>query len=536
MAMDTSRFRWRSWKGLAVALASALLLVAVSAAVAAWRAGPWLQRQVVETLDRELDADVTLASLQLTLFPRPRVHGRELRVSLRDRPSPEPVIALASFSAAVAWTDLLLLRRHVDDVQVEDLRIAIPPRPSAVKRTRRDGCRAEPGEATPTGTGAPDGFTISRLVADGATLALHPRDPGKSPRVFHIHTLRMRDVGLARPMSFEAELTNPLPRGPVSTSGEFGPWGRPHPSLTPLKGTYSMRDADMGVFKGIGGAVSSEGTFEGVLEQIEVKGAAAVPDFQLTSAGNPVPLVTDFDVCIDGTDGDTYLDRVDARLGDTPIAAAGRVEGTAGVQGRTVAIEAEVDDGRLDDVLRLAMKGPRPFMRGAVNFTTTLRIPPGDVDLREKLFLQGEFRLARTRFTDPAVQGKLDEMSRRSSGRVKEDPEDLPTAVSGMSGRFRLQDGQMTFTRLTFAMEGARVNLRGSYGLVSEQIRFEGTVRTEAKVSEMTTGVKSALLKVFDPLLSRRNAGTVVPVEISGTREDPKFDVKIWRALTRRDP
>ena len=50
-----------------------------------------------------------------------------------------------------------------------------------------------------------------------------------------------------------------------------------------------------------------------------------------------------------------------------------------------------------------------------------------------------------------------------------------------------------------------------------------------------TTGVKSLLLKMVDPLFSRKDAGTVLPIHITGTRSDPKFGVDVKRALLRKD-
>jgi hypothetical protein len=60
-------------------------------------------------------------------------------------------------------------------------------------------------------------------------------------------------------------------------------------------------------------------------------------------------------------------------------------------------------------------------------------------------------------------------------------------------------------------------------------------VRLHAKPSQATTGVTSLLLKTVDPLFSRRDAGTVVPIRITGTRDKPTFGVDMKRALLRKD-
>jgi hypothetical protein len=60
---------------------------------------------------------------------------------------------------------------------------------------------------------------------------------------------------------------------------------------------------------------------------------------------------------------------------------------------------------------------------------------------------------------------------------------------------------------------------------------MRGTVRLQARLSEMTTGIKSILLKVIDPLVRRRNA-TEIPITIRGTAAKPDFGVDVKRMLT----
>jgi hypothetical protein len=86
-----------------------------------------------------------------------------------------------------------------------------------------------------------------------------------------------------------------------------------------------------------------------------------------------------------------------------------------------------------------------------------------------------------------------------------------------------------------FAVPGALVQLRGTYGLKSEKIDFTGRVRTEARVSEMTTGFKSVLLKAIDPLFARDGAGAIFPISIGGTRDKPSMKVDVKKALLRKD-
>ena len=72
-----------------------------------------------------------------------------------------------------------------------------------------------------------------------------------------------------------------------------------------------------------------------------MKGETRTPDFRLNIAKNPLPLTTTFEAVVDGTDGDTYLNAVNAKLRQTPILASGAITGTPGVKGRTVQLKVE---------------------------------------------------------------------------------------------------------------------------------------------------------------------------------------------------
>ena len=144
----------------------------------------------------------------------------------------------------------------------------------------------------------------------------------------------MRTLGVGQQMPFTATLTNPLPKGQIETKGTFGPWKKGDPGGTPLAGTYSFQNADLGTIKGIGGILSSTGEFVGELERIAVKGETHVPDFHVDISGQPVALDTTYEAVVDGTDGDTYLNVVNARFLQTALTAKGAVTGTKGVKGK----------------------------------------------------------------------------------------------------------------------------------------------------------------------------------------------------------
>ena len=59
--------------------------------------------------------------------------------------------------------------------------------------------------------------------------------------------------------------------------------------------------------------------------RIEVEGQTDTPDFQIAVSGHRVPLHTDFHAIVDGTDGDTYLEPVKARVLHSSFTARGKI-------------------------------------------------------------------------------------------------------------------------------------------------------------------------------------------------------------------
>jgi hypothetical protein len=90
----------------------------------------------------------------------------------------------------------------------------------------------------------------------------------------------------------------------------------------------------------------------------------------------------------------------------------------------------------------------------------------------------------------------------------------------------------MSLSYLSFAVPGAEVRLKGTYGLVNEQIDFHGELRTEAKVSEMTSGIKSFFLKLVDPLFEKKGMGAVIPIRIGGSAGAPSFGLEVGRVFS----
>jgi len=126
------------------------------------------------------------------------------------------------------------------------------------------------------------------------------------------------------------------------------------------------------------------------------------------------------------------------------------------------------------------------------------------------------------------VQRQVTNLSRKASGRKDEEPH--PRVTSDFSAKFKMADGRLSLNDLTFDIPGAIVALDGRYALREETLAFAGNLYIDAKVSEMVSGFKSLLLKAVDPIF-RKKGRTVIPIKVSGTRDDPKFGLDAGRVF-----
>ena len=502
----------------AALLTGVLLFFGISA-----RVGSRLRGRLVAVLEQHFESEVQLNTLSVSSFPRITATGEGLVLRHKGHTDVPPLISIKKFTIEAGLFGLIRTPYHVRCVRLEGLEIQVPPR-RREDRKERDTSRE--------GKGSIPLFDIDEIIADGTLLRILSRKAGAEPHTFEIDRLTLHSVGILRPMSCRATLTNPKPPGEIQSTGEFGPWQRGEPSLTPVSGSYTFQNADLSVFQGIAGILSSEGKYNGVLERIEVQGNTDTPDFAVRISGNQVHLRTQFNAIVDGTNGDTLLQPVNAQFLRSSLVAWGRVEGAPGLKGKTVLLDVTVADARVEDLLRLAVKSKKPFMTGGVSFKTKFDLPPGEQDIADKLILNGRFGIGAAQFTNPAVQEKLGTLSHKARGEPKS--EDSERVLSNLKGGFALRNGVITFSHASFEVPGALVLLDGTYGLRGEELDFRGTLRLQAKLSQTTTGIKSFLLKAVDPFFKKKGAGTVLPIKITGTAGQPSFRLNFGHASSSK--
>jgi hypothetical protein len=479
------------------------------------RAEPILKGRVVQTLEERFQSKVELDALDVSVDGGIEATGRGLRIyapaDVVAAGATAPVVSVDSFEFHAGLMGLFLKPTHVGTVHVTGLSIDIPPRQMRAEGAPRKRYREKIK------------IVVDEIVCDDSRLVVGTEKKDKDPKVFELRHIVLHDVGPDTPWPYDATLTNAIPRGDIHAVGTFGPWDTETPGDSSVSGKYTFDHADLYPIKGIGGTLHSVGTFDGRLDKIAVQGTADVPNFSLDTANRPMPLETTFNAVVDGTTGDTYLHRVDAKLGQSQFSCSGAVVNHKGV-GHTIDLDVDIPAGRIQDFLELAVKTEPPVLTGIISTREKLDIAPGHESVTHKMSMRGAFTLRRMHFSNAQVQDKVDELSARAQGNPEDAKPGAPAVASQIVGDFTMDHGAFRFARLEYTMPGATVAMTGAYSLDGKTFDFRGKVRTQATLSGMVAAPwKKWLLKAVDPFFRKNGAGAEIPIKVTGTEGAPKF-------------
>jgi len=361
--------RWLLWIG-AILL---VVAVAIGATIAYFlhRAEPMLRASIVDTLQKRFHSRVELDNLHVSVTDGFWVEGNGLRIWLPEEvqeqsvgnvSAPDPTGKSDAGREAqvkrhiVPWISVGKLRFHasgrilpgkpivVSVVYVEGVKVVLPPKE---ERPHISIPEKKPGESSSSATAASSPSSqsavqpvqspnsrffqippiqVRRVECKDATLLIERKqEPGKVkvPLDFEFAHVTLIPDSHGGPTAFDVKMTNAKPVGQIHSTGHFGPWVAGDPHALPLEGDYSFDNADLGTIKGIAGILSSTGHYSGTLSQIVADGTTRTPDFRLERVhkGTGVLLTTKFHAIVDGTNGNTLLEPVDAMLGHTHIVA-----------------------------------------------------------------------------------------------------------------------------------------------------------------------------------------------------------------------
>jgi hypothetical protein len=508
----------RRWLiGIGIAVLVLLLLLVVTLHLLEPKIKSEVRQHASQYLQSHLHGDVQFSNFDVTLFPQARVTIDNFVVRLQGRTDVPPLVQIRRVTATASLSGLLLQRITVSSVDLEGLEIRMPPKESGA-RPKIHGTGSDLAQKYP--------ILIHEIHADNALISIMRSDPAKPPHDFPIHHLVIKDFNFDSPASFHAELTNPVPKGEIDCTGQFGPWDAEEPRRTPVTASFTLSSADMGTIKGLSGTLHSSGKFSGPLDYLNVVGSTETPDFALRMSAHPVDLHTDYTAIVDGTNGNVILKPVIAHFLHTTLTVNGEVVDMTTAKGRTILLDAVSQQTRIEDLLYLTVKADKPVITGPAFIKAKIDIGEGDEDIMQRMSIDGQFTVADARFTSDTVQDKLDSLSRRAQGHPKDANVDV---VSNLNAIFRLDKAVASFSKLNFGVPGAEIELVGSYGLDSHVIDFHGQLMMDAKLSQTTTGAKSFILKAVDPFFAGKNGGSQIPIKIGGTKDSPSFGLDLHR-------
>jgi len=501
--------RWR-WILTVVAVVLAAVLVLFL------RYFPYSENNVTGALRDAFPGSFKYDRFEPVYFPHPgcRVEGITFRWKSSLPESPPPV-SIQMLTIQGSYAEFLFRPHHIPRVLLAGVRVQVPPLGDSVGFS---------------GGHSASKTTVGELVANGAVLEFARAGNRPSLR-FDLHEFSLGPVGSNDSMSYRVTMQNPEPPGEITSTGQIGPFNSGNPGQTAVRGTYSFDHADLSAFHGIAGMLASKGTFSGPLAHIDIQGTTDIPDFEVVRSGHTGPLFTRFQAVVDGMNGDVALNSIEATYLGTEISAKGTVAGKEGGAGKFTSLDFVVRNGRIQDVLRIFVKADRPPMSGITDFRAHVTVSPQAGPFLKKVALVGNFGIGEGKFQKPTTQEKIDKMSMAAQGQKKaqqttDKSNPSENVISDLGGHVVLSNGMATLTNLSFTIPGADARMHGTYNVLDGTIDFHGTVKMAAKISQSTSGVKSAFATMLDPLFDKKH-GSVVPVEIDGTFHSPHFGIDL---------
>jgi hypothetical protein len=492
----------RRRRNITLAVLAALLAADAAVVIVRW---PYTQKRIIEALERSTGSEIRSDRFRRTYFPHPGC-ALDNVVFARGRLQ---LAALTTLKVEGSWSDVLTLRHRIDRMRAEGLHVRIP---TEVPAATRGDAKKRPETI------------IGELVADGAVL-----DIVREQRTLRFSFARLTATDLAKSRAIVVRMTAriPEPPGNVTATGAVGPWNRSDVGATPVSGSFDLREADLGKYKGIAGLLSANGSFSGTLARIEVRGETDTPKFQVTQSPNTTRLRATYQVFVNALTGETTLDSVRAEFARTAISATGKITHDPRT---TVIVDFASEQSRIQDLLRMFGKSSHPALNGPITFRAHTVLPPGDERFLRKLRLDGSFGIDDAQFSRARTQRKVNELSARARGKAREvaDGVEPASVVSDLIGRVIMRDGVARFSSISLRVPGAVAQGSGTYSLLSRQINLSGMLSMQADLPETTTGIKSILLKPFGWMFDKKKGkGSRVPVRVTGVYPNPKFQLSL---------
>jgi len=494
------------WVHIAIVAAGALLAIAVVFISANW---PYRHRKIHAMLEDVLTSDVKFTGYHRVYFPRPGFEATGITIRRKTAPRGTPPLGrIDSMKVVGTWTDLVMLRQRVEQVDITGFQIIIPPVGSSQSRL-----------SFPAGSASefsgPDTM-IERLVVHKSLLEILRKDG--QPLSFPIKQVEITNLHKGEAFTFAVDLQNPIPRGHILARGSMGPIRGGNFDATPLKGTFAFTDVKLHDVGEISGKLDSRGAFNGSIQQLNVEASETTPNFAVTD-GKPTRVDGTLQGLLNAANGDLNIRLIEVKIGQTTIHSTGSIAGSP----KKTNLEISVEHGRAEDVMH-------PFVHDQVPITGPVSLkshaylgPPGDGFIA-RLRISGQIDVPAEKVTDRDTEKSLSAFSQRAQGKQKNtglapDPQTPPPGtdvLSSLKGPASVENGVASTPHLTFRVPGAEATLAGTFRFHDEAVHMTGKLKMDTDISHTTTGFKSLLLKPLAPFFKKKNAGAVIPIAVTG--------------------
>jgi hypothetical protein len=418
---------------------ASILLGLIAAAVAVdLLHSPFTVENVTKALEEASGRPVQIGTFSSSYFP-PSCTAQDIRFLRHKHPNLSPIITIEKLTIRGSFTGMLSSPKRLAAVRIVGMHMIVASK------------EPDEGPEHVELNGGPGGqsLVISKITVDGAVLEFVRRSGKEPPYILKVDELALTDVGAGKPIDYRAQLTNSEPPGVIRAEGKFGPWNPDHIGETPASGTYAYDQIELSHFKSIYGSGNAHGEFLGSLERIRTHGRIDVRGFGVDGSHHAIPVTTQYDATVNGTNGDVLLDSAVASFQHTRLEVRGGIAGQKGEQGKTATLDLAVPQGRVDDLLGLF--DDQPGMSGPVTLRGGFVWPPGPGTFVRKIRMDLTFGIDRSRFTSANTQGSIDRLSESAAGekkgKIEEDPR---TVLLEMRGGIRVRGGVATISNGAF--------------------------------------------------------------------------------------
>src|ERR1700689_1794927 len=171
------------WGGLG-ALVVAVVAVATFEILLS-RAEPILRARLLQSLSARFHSRVEMGAFDVSLLRGFEVSGKDLAIYPYNIDSTTPTFSVRRFAFRTGYRSLVRSPMHISHVEVEGLRINLPP------KSQR---KALPRLNTSQGKGSNASIIVGELDCTDTVLSLGTDKPGKLPQQFVIQSLKLRSI------------------------------------------------------------------------------------------------------------------------------------------------------------------------------------------------------------------------------------------------------------------------------------------------------------------------------------------------------